>query len=201
MPNQTSYASFEPLDYTGIVVKMIKSDGFALPVTPACDFNPPADSAATEIVNVSCAMPMEPYAFDLSGGYVNNNLWIPSTRSSHNDVYQVTAGHKYFLTLNDDVGNYFNAIFTTTDVSQSSEDAVIGSIIIPRYDLTAYCNAEYTPDSDGFIIISKNKTNVSGIKTYLIDTSAEIKTLSTAFALTVRELESSPQKRHTDMKK
>ena len=191
MPEKTVFVGGENLDYTGLDIRAVYVDGTNLPVIRACELNPASGAPANADdmpVTVSCAKPIEPYIFDLTGGYVWNAMWIINTQYSYyNDIYQVTAGHKYFLTLGETVGNQFRVMFTTVDVSQASEN--VSGDYIAYNSSSAYANVEYTPPLDGYIVVYKND-NVAGIKTYLFDADAETMSLSIAFDFEIKEIDS-----------
>ena len=62
-------------------------------------------------------------------------------------------------------------MFTTTDVSKAS-DNVSGTKIINANNPATYANVEYTPSSNGYIVVAKDNVGKSGVKTYLYDANA-----------------------------
>ncbi len=79
-------------------------------------------------------------------------------------------------------------MFSTTDVSQSTVD-VNGKRIANIDEPDAYVNTTYTPSSDGYIVVAKDISDTSGIKTYLYDADSSDKSVTTTFALTVTNLD------------
>lgn len=195
MPTKSSYKQGDTIDYSGAVIKAVHPGGTEHTVTDFCDFSPANGSTMGNedtTVTVKCAPPAEPYVFDQKSGYVANGVWkYENPTNTYIDIYTVTAGHKYLLTLGSSVGSRFRAMFTTTDVSQASAD-VSGTQIINTNNPAAYSSAEYTPPSNGYIVVAKDNVGVSGLKTYLYDTNATAaeKTVTTNFTLTAAVLES-----------
>ena len=59
-----------------------------------------------------------------------------------------------------------------------------------KSDYDEYGPQSYTPSSNGYLVITKSSSGVSGIKTYLYDADSSSKTLTTSFTPTVGELKS-----------
>ncbi len=188
LPTKTKYVIGDVVDYSGAVIKAVLLDGTEHTVTNYCSYTPSVDGAQTT-VTVSCAEPAEPYVYDQNSGYVDNGTWkYENPTNTYIDIYTVTAGHKYLLTLGKTVGSRFRAMFTTTDVSQASEN-VSGTKIINTNNPAAYASAEYTAPSDGYIVVAKDNVGVSGLKSYLYDADASIKPVTTTFTLATIESE------------
>ena len=188
MPAKTVYSPSENADYTGAVIKAVHLDGTEHVVTDYCSFAPSSGSTVAETVIVSCAYPETPYIFDLNTGWINNGVWTyENPTQTYADIYQVQEGHKYLLTFGENTGSRFRAMFTTTDVSRTTEN-VTGTAIINASNPAAYASVEYTAPSAGFIVVAKDNIGKSGITTYLYDANAAEKLVTTTFALTVREL-------------
>ena len=88
----------------------------------------------------------------------------------YNDIYRVEAGHKYLL-----AGSCRSVMFTEADVSNANSD-VSGTAV----SVSISC-AEYTPPSNGYIVVSKDSN--AGIKTYLYDAQSSNKNITTEFSL------------------
>ena len=190
MPTKTSYDAGETVDYTGVVIKAVYSDGTEHTVTGYCDFEPASGESVAETVTVSCAPPATPYVFDQNSGYVAAGAWVPENPTdTYIDIYQVLAGHKYLLTLGPDVGTRFRGMFTTTDIFQATA-RVNGTNIINTNDPAPYANVEYTPSTNGYIVVGKDNIGKSGISTYLYDADAAEKSVTTTFNLTLIGVES-----------
>lgn len=111
----------------------------------------------------------EPYFFDLDTGYVNNGVWkVGGDTVCYSDVYSVTANRAYLLLLGSSVGSRFRAMFSTQDITLASSD-VVGKQIVNTTNPPAYAYKTYTPDSDGYITVTKDNAGLSGLKTYLFD--------------------------------
>ena len=181
MPTKTSYNPGEALDYSGAVIQSQFLDGTTHTVTDYCDFIP--DIAGTQItVTTKCAHPDAPHIFDLNNGYVDGQTWKVDA-SAFSDVYKVKAGHKYLLALDEHVGSCFKVMFTSSDVSNASED-VIGTSITDTNNPATYASVEYTPSSNGYLVVTKDSGGTSGIKTYLYDADCSVKNVTAQFTLT-----------------
>lgn len=190
MPTKTEYKRGEDANYSGIVVKAVCLDGSEHNITDYCTFDPADGDNVKDEVTVYCAAPATPYVFNQNSGYIASGAWIPENpTNTFIDVYRVTAGHKYLLTLGAEVGSRFRVMFTTTDISQASS-RVNGTNIINANSPAAYASVEYTPSSNGYIAVGKDNIGKSGVKTYLYDANTEDGLISTTFYLTVKDLES-----------
>ena len=110
---------------------------------------------------------LTPYAFDLDTGYVYYDSWmLGGDTINYSDVYQVTAGEMYIISLGSTVGSRFRAIFTTEDTTQA-ESKVPGSRIVNIILPDARSYASYKPSTDGYITITKDNAGTAGIKTYV----------------------------------
>lgn len=108
-----------------------------------------------------------PYAFDLDTGYVFNDAWVLGGETvSYSDVYQVTAGEWYIISLGSVVGSRFRAIFTTADTTQV-EERTAGSRVVNISDPSPRAYVCYKPSSDGYITITKDNAGMAGLKTYV----------------------------------
>lgn len=114
-----------------------------------------------------------PYIEDLNCGWIGpgNGIWTyESPTLCYLDMYQVEGGHRYWLTLGEDVGTRFRAIFTTVDVSNQS--GTVQGVVVNTTGLSnpaPYQNVYYTPETNGYIVIHKDNAGKTGIKTYLYD--------------------------------
>lgn len=108
-----------------------------------------------------------PYAFDLDTGYVYNDAWILGGDTvNYSDVYQVTAGEWYIVSLGSVVGTRFRAIFTTADTTQA-EDKIAGTRVANTSDPSPRAYVYFKPSSNGFITITKDNAGTAGLKTYV----------------------------------
>ena len=109
---------------------------------------------------------LEPYAFDFNSGYVANGTWrYENPTNTFCDIYAVKADKSYFISLGGIVGTRFRVMFTEEDVTKTTAD-VVGVSIKNLNNPSPYANAEYTPASDGFIIVAKDNIGASGLGTY-----------------------------------
>ena len=123
-------------------------------------------------VNVANNVPaLEVYSRDLENGYVSSGTWVyDESTDALTDVYTVLAGHSYFITLGATVGSRFCAMFTSTDVTQATSD-VTGTYIINQSDPAAYSNIVFTANSNGYLVITKDDSGTTGLKSYVYDRS------------------------------
>ena len=104
-----------------------------------------------------------------------NGIWTyESPTDSLADMYEVTAGHEYWLTLGATVGTRFRAMFTTIDVSTITSGTVQGTAVNTSgyNNPSAYQNLGYTPSEDGYLIVQKDNAGNTNLKTYLYDKTA-----------------------------
>ena len=117
--------------------------------------------------------PLTPYIFDLNCGWVGtgNGVWTyENPTKSYSDIYQVLAGHKYFLSLGDTVGTRFRVMFSNRDVSNSTGTVTGVAVNKSNYNNPApHQNLWVTPNDNGFLIIQKDNVGNSGILTFLYD--------------------------------
>lgn len=129
-----------------------------------------AHAADGSLITGTMAMiPMEAYITELNQGYVASGTWkYENPTRTYVDIYEVIAGHRYFITLGGNVGSRFRCMFTTTDVSTVTSD-VAGTNIINTNNPAAYANASYTTSEDGYIVVAKDNVGKTGIKSYVYD--------------------------------
>ena len=104
-----------------------------------------------------------------------NGVWThESPTDSLADMYEVTAGHEYWLTLGASVGTRFRAIFTTVDVSTVTSGTVQGTALNTKNisDPPPFQSLWYTPSEDGYIVVQKDNVGNTNVKTYLYDKTA-----------------------------
>ncbi len=116
---------------------------------------------------------LTPYVYDLNRGYVNNGVWYyESPTRNYVDLYQVFAGHRYFITLGATVGTRFRAMFTDVDLSVETSD-ITGETVINKDSPSSQETLEYTATADGYLAILKTNNNKAGYKTYVYDATAD----------------------------
>ena len=112
---------------------------------------------------------LEPHFFDLSGGYVAAGVWnVGSDTVCYSDVYEVTATRAYLIALGSTVGTRFRGMFSTEDTS-ITEVNVTGTQIVNLNNPAAYSFRTFTPESNGYITISKDNAGHAGLKTFVYD--------------------------------
>ena len=121
--------------------------------------------------SISKSTPDTPYVFDFNCGWigVGDGLWTyQSPTQCYLDIYEVSAGVSYRLTLGETVGTRFRVIFSTTDVSTVTSGKVQG-VAVNSFsgNPSPYEELTYTPESDGYLIVQKDNAGNAGIITYL----------------------------------
>ena len=91
---------------------------------------------------------------------------IGSDTVCYSDVYRVTANRKYLISLGGVVGTRFRAMFSVQDTSVATEK-VTGKTVINVSNPIPYAYVIFTPESDGFITISKDNAGTANLKTYV----------------------------------
>ena len=115
---------------------------------------------------------LTPHCFDLSGGYVQSGVWtVGSDTVCFSDVYRVSAGTAYLISLGGVVGTRFRSMFSAEDTSVAV-DRVVGKTIYNGNNPAPYARVTYVPDSDGFITIAKDNAGIAGLRTYVFDLAA-----------------------------
>ena len=116
---------------------------------------------------------LEPYIEELNCGWVGagNGLWTPENPTqTYADEYEVKGGHAYFLAWGANTGTRGRVMFTVEDVSTATQKVTGTAVNTRGYDNPApYSNLQYTPETDGYLVIAKDNVGKSGIKTYLYD--------------------------------
>ena len=117
------------------------------------------------------SVPLIPVEYDYDIGYVDSGVWkwqYPT--NTHSDIYEVEAGHSYFITLGGRVGTRFRSMFTNVDVREVTSGNITGTTISQVNNPARYANAKIlSVSSDGFIIIGKDNNYVTGVNTYVYD--------------------------------
>jgi len=133
-----------------------------------CAVDEGADGYSEFTVNIHTGL-LTPHFFDLSGGYVQNGAWtIGSDTVCYSDVYRVTANRRYLISLGGVVGTRFRAMFSVQDTSVATEK-IIGKTVINVSNPVPYAYVIFTPESDGFITISKDNAGTANLKTYVFN--------------------------------
>ena len=110
---------------------------------------------------------LEPHAFDLSGGYVAAGGWnVGSDTVCYSDVYEVVANRAYLIALGSSVGTRFRGMFSTEDTSLAEEN-VTGMQIMNQNNPAAYSFRTFTPESNGYLTISKDNAGRANLRTYV----------------------------------
>lgn len=110
----------------------------------------------------------QPYVTELDTGYVMNGEWVIGGGTiNYSDVYRVSAGRIYLFSLGDVVGTRFRAMFSTEDTSQAVSN-VSGVTLVNTSNPVPYAYKSYTPETDGYITITKDNAGQAGLHTVMV---------------------------------
>lgn len=116
---------------------------------------------------------MVPDVYDYNSGYIASGVWhYENPTNTYVDIYRVVSGHSYYFCLGGTVGSRFRSMFTTTDVTQTT-DTITGTEIKSLNNPSPYESAIFTASANGYILIAKDNVGVSGLKTYMYDRTTE----------------------------
>ncbi len=127
------------------------------------------DSQGNEIVGTLVTLYIEPYEYDYIPGYVATGKWTyENSTNNRTDAYNVRANHRYFLGLGETVGTRFRA--TILDTNPVGTNLTITGTGVAEYrNPAAFASVTFTSAIDGFLMVTKDNTGVSGLKSYLVD--------------------------------
>ncbi len=125
-----------------------------------------------KVIGINTTMALFPVERDYKGGYIeNNSQWVYQDLSNtYTDIYKIQSGHRYFISLGKNVGTRFRAMFCPVDVRNTTED-VEGELIIYNNTPTPYENVAQQAPWDGYLLVSKDHTDQSGLMSYVYDTT------------------------------
>ena len=192
-PSTTEYAEGTTISLAGMVAVLTAQDGTNSAWNDVADWciSDPAVMPSTDVTaQIKCQPAETPSTYDFNKGWIDSGgVWTYEyPTQTYTDIYAVTSGHKYSLRLGAVVGSRFRAMFTTTDVTQITGGTVSGTQIIYTSNPSAYAKAsDFTAPSNGYILVSKDNTGVSGLHSYLFDLDAvdASKTIATTQRFTV----------------
>ena len=107
------------------------------------------------------------YSLNFALGYVDTGTYKynPNDTNQRMDIYQVDANKPYLIRLGSTVGNRFKVMFTTTDITQVTEN-VTGTKIYDTNSTSAYMSTMFTTTSAGYILVYKS-SSAQEIDTYV----------------------------------
>lgn len=124
-------------------------------------------AAAIDAIQVNAAQ--DPIYEDLSTGYISGGTWvIGGTTVSYSDVYEITNGRQYIISLGSQVGTRFRVMQSTTSPVGASAN-ISGTRVIETNNPAAYAYTLFTASMDGFLTVQKDNAGNDGLKTYLFD--------------------------------
>jgi hypothetical protein len=107
------------------------------------------------------------YSLNFALGYVDGGTYkyYPSDTNQRMDIYQVDANKSYLIRLGSSIGNRFRVMFTTTDVTQVTEN-ITGTSIYNTNSPSNFINTLYNTTSSGYILVYKS-SSAQEIDTYV----------------------------------
>lgn len=128
------------------------------------------DASGQLITGTLKTIPMDPIEYDYNIGYITNGAWVyENPTQTYTDFYTALAGHRYIISLGENVGSRFRSMFTTTDVRTVTSGRVTGIKIVDKNNPPSYDMIAYTANDDGYILVAKDNVGKSGIFSYVID--------------------------------
>ena len=127
---------------------------------------------ATIISNISTGN--TPIEVDWHNGFAYSNYYqYQDNAANSSDIYEVKSGVTYMVILGSTVGNRFRAVTVSTDIRTSrSEGTKITGTLVANYadtQVTAYMKSNpFTPESNGYLVVTKDNAGTLNIPTYLI---------------------------------
>ncbi len=126
------------------------------------------DKTGANIVGTYKMLPMEPLYFDYNIGYIADGAWIyQNPTRTYIDIYEVSAGNRYFYTLGSNVGSRFRTMFTTEDVTLYTSGRVTGTKLINLNNPAKYSNGSFDCSQDGYLLIGKDNVGKQNVKSYV----------------------------------
>lgn len=115
--------------------------------------------------------PLEPCVYDYNIGYIDGARWIwQDPTNTWSDIYIIEEGHTYMLSLGQNVGTRFRAIYTDVDITTiTSTTTITGTSVINRNNPAEYTATTFTATISGYLVCAKDNVGKSGIFTYLLD--------------------------------
>lgn len=115
-----------------------------------------------------------PIEYDYVKGYIATGKWTyENTTNNRSDIYSVQGNHAYFLTLGKIVGTRFRAAVLDTNPA-GTQGTYTGTQVAEVRNPPAYSSAAFTTTKDGYLVVTKDNTGKSGLKSYLFDITAFI---------------------------
>lgn len=126
------------------------------------------------IIGTNYTTALFPIEYDYKIGYIEGSTWIyKDPANTCTDIYEVKAGHRYFISLGKNIGTRFRAMFCYSDIRGRTTD-LLGETIIYENIPVPYQNVVQVPSLDGYLLVSKDHTNQTGLISYVYDTTSWI---------------------------
>lgn len=127
------------------------------------------DASGTSVIGTCINIPLVPIAYDYEPGYTDRGTFIyQDSTNNHSDVYEVTGGHNYAISLGATVGSRFrSAVLPTNPVGAGAN--VAGTQVTQLNNPQAYAFASFKATDDGYFVVTKDNANKKGLKSYLYD--------------------------------
>lgn len=115
--------------------------------------------------------PLEPYEIDRECEHiVENGVWKSYDGCAQVFIYKVKRQTEYMIILGCPTGT-FHAMFTTTDVTQSSGE-VTGTAITDQNSPMYFSTVRYRPSENGYLVIEVSRYSESWYDVYVYDAMA-----------------------------
>lgn len=128
-----------------------------------------AHGADGELITGTALTPLDTLEYDYNIGYVAAGTWkYENPTNTYTDIYEIEAGHSYFITLGANVGSRFRAMTTTVDIRESTKD-VAGTQVINQNTPAKHANVKFEAKDDGYLLVAKDNVGKTGILSYVYD--------------------------------
>ena len=128
------------------------------------------DKTGALITGTCQFFPLDPLVYDYNIGYIAAGVWIyENPTNTYIDIYEVLEGCNYHISLGNNVGTRFRAMFTTVDITKETEGRIAGTQIVNLNNPASYASTNFDCVEDGYILVAKDNVGKSGIKSYVIN--------------------------------
>ena len=127
------------------------------------------DASGASITGTCINVPLIPIAYDYEPGYTNQGTFIyQNSTNNHSDIYEVTGGHNYAISLGSTVGSRFRAAVLPTNPVGAGAD-VAGTQVVNLNNPSVHAFASFKVTDDGYFVVTKDNVSKKNLKSYLYD--------------------------------
>lgn len=124
-----------------------------------------------KIIGANNTAALFPIEYDYKIGYIEGSIWkYQEVVNTYTDIYEVQLGHRYFISLGQNIGTRFRAMFCPLDIREKTEDLKGETIIFENTPIPYQSIFQVSP-WNGYLLISKDHTNKAGLISYVYDTT------------------------------